>query len=137
MRLAFIEIAGFRGFKEKARFDLPAGFAVLTGRNGVGKSTVLDAVDFVLTGTINKYVVTGAKGGGLDEHIWWVGEGTPENHYVTVGFVDDNDELFVISRSREKGLDTASEDIERKLCEADLACTELGRDTDPDEPHQR
>ena len=63
MRLAFIEIAGFRGFKDKTRFDLPAGFAVLTGRNGVGKSTVLDAVDFVLTGTINKYVVTGAKGG--------------------------------------------------------------------------
>jgi chromosome segregation protein len=116
MRLAFIEIAGFRGFKEKTRFDLPAGFAVLTGRNGVGKSTVLDAVDFVLTGTINKYDVTGAKGGGLDEHIWWVGEGTAKNQYVTVGFVDETNELFVISRSRERGLDTASDDIGRRLC---------------------
>lgn len=34
MKLAFIEISGFRGFKNKARFDLPGGFAVLTGRNG-------------------------------------------------------------------------------------------------------
>ena len=117
MRLAFIEIAGFRGFKEKARFDLPAGFAVLTGRNGVGKSTVLDAVDFVLTGTINKYVVTDAKGGGLDEHLWWVGEGTAENHYVTIGFVDNDGRLFVVTRSRERGLDPAVEEIEDKLCE--------------------
>jgi chromosome segregation protein len=62
MKLAFIEIAGFRGFKDKTRFDFPSGFIVLTGRNGVGKSTVLDAVDFVLTGTINKYSVTGCQG---------------------------------------------------------------------------
>src|SRR6266446_3396432 len=74
MKLAFVEVAGFRAFKDKTRFDLPGGFAVLTGRNGAGKSTVLDAVDFVLTGTINKYVVKDARGGGLDEHIWWVGE---------------------------------------------------------------
>ena len=116
MKLAFIEIAGFRGFKDKTRFDLPAGFAVVTGRNGVGKSTVLDAVDFVLTGTINKYGVTGAKGGGLDEHIWWVGEGAPENQYVTVGFVDDSDERFVVTRSRERGLDVSNESIGRRLC---------------------
>lgn len=119
MKLAFIEIAGFRGFKDKTRLNLPGGFVVLTGRNGVGKSTVLDAVDFVLTGTINKYSVTGAKGGGLDDHIWWVGEGTAENHYVTVGFIDENGEEFVITRSRERGLDALEHDIARRLCTAD------------------
>ena len=41
MKLTFVEIAGFRGFKDKTRFDMPGGFVVLTGRNGVGKSTVL------------------------------------------------------------------------------------------------
>ncbi|MDO8354960.1 MAG: AAA family ATPase [Nitrospirota bacterium] len=116
MKLAFIEVAGFRGFKDKTRLDLPGGFVVLTGRNGVGKSTVLDAVDFVLTGTINKYSVKGAKGGGLDEHIWWVGEGTPENQYVSVGFVDGNGEEFVATRSRERGLDIQPNDIVRLLC---------------------
>jgi DNA repair exonuclease SbcCD ATPase subunit len=28
---------------------------VLNGRNGSGKSTVLDAIDFAITGTINKF----------------------------------------------------------------------------------
>lgn len=116
MKLAFIEVAGFRGFKDKTRLDLPGGFVVLTGRNGVGKSTVLDAVDFVLTGTINKYSVRGAKGGGLDDHIWWVGEGAPESQYVSVGFVDGNGEEFMATRSRERGLDMQANDIARLLC---------------------
>lgn len=116
MKLSFVEIAGFRGFKDRTRFDLPGGFVVLTGRNGVGKSTVLDAVDFLLTGTINKYAVKGARGGGLDDHIWWVGEGAPESQHVTVGFVDDTGEDFVITRSRERGLDTPMVDIARRLC---------------------
>jgi len=69
MKLDFVEMAGFRGFREKTRFDFPAGFAVLTGRNGVGKSTILDAIDFAVTGTINKFAFKSAKGGGLDEVI--------------------------------------------------------------------
>ncbi len=116
MKLAFVEVAGFRGFKDRTRFDLPAGFVVVTGRNGVGKSTVLDAVDFVLTGTISKYEVTGAKGGGLEDHIWWVGEGAPERQYATIGFIADDGEKLVVTRSRERGLDTPVEDIARRLC---------------------
>ena len=116
MKLAFVEIAGFRGFRDKTRFDLPAGFVVLTGRNGVGKSTVLDAVDFVLTGTINKYAVRSARGGGLDDHIWWVGEGAAESQYVAVGLVDEGGEEFVITRSRERGLETPADSIARRFC---------------------
>jgi chromosome segregation protein len=116
MKLSFVEVEGFRGFKDQARFDLPSGFAVLTGRNGAGKSTVLDAVDFALTGTINKFSVRGARGGGLDEHIWWVGEGTPKAYYVRIGFADDDGEEFVITRSREHGLDRDYEEIARRLC---------------------
>jgi hypothetical protein len=92
MKLDFVEIAGFRGFREKARFEFPAGFAVFTGRNGAGKSTVLDAVGFALTGTINKFAVKTARGGGLDEHVWWVGSGRAAKHYVTVGFSDGKGE---------------------------------------------
>lgn len=115
MKLAFVEVAGFRGFKDRTRFNLPAGFVVLTGRNGAGKSTVLDAVDFVLTGTISKYAVTGARGGGLEEHIWWIGEGAPEQ-YVTVGFVADDGKELVVTRSRDRGLDTSIEELSRRLC---------------------
>jgi chromosome segregation protein len=115
MKLKFVELAGFRGFKGTTRFELPEGFVVLTGRNGAGKSTVLDAVEFVLTGTISKYSVRGAKGGGLEEHIWWLGEGTASNHYVTLGLVDEVGEV-VITRSRSGGLDYNLEELASKLC---------------------
>ena len=104
MKVSFVEICGFRGFHDKVRFDLPSGFAVINGRNGSGKSTILDAIDFAITGTITKFAVRGARGGGLDEHIWWVGSGEPEAHYVSVGLDDGNGDPFIITRSRDRGL---------------------------------
>ncbi len=121
MRLLYVHIEGFRGFKDATRFDFPAGFAVLTGRNGAGKSTVLDAVDYVLTGTINKYAVKGAKGGGLDSHIWWVGEGTPAAQYVEVGFVAPDGSEVRINRSRDRGLQFPLDEIGRQLCLGPMA----------------
>ena len=116
MKLDFVEVAGFRGFKDKTTFNFDSGFAVLTGRNGVGKSSVFDAVDFALTGTINKYRVKGAKGGGLDSHIWWVGDGTPNEQYVRVGFIDTEGSKFEVRRSRELGLETSEKDMASRLC---------------------
>jgi chromosome segregation protein len=119
MKISFIEMSGFRGFKDKVRLDLPSGFAVLTGRNGAGKSTVFDAVDFALTGSINKFSVKAAKGGGLDEHIWWVGDGVPEDSYVTVGFIDAQGRALHITRSRERGLIAPIDQVAQLLCEGE------------------
>ena len=116
MKLDFVEIAGFRGFRDKTRFDLPPGFAVLCGRNGAGKSTVLDAIDFALTGTINKFSVRTARGGGLEDHIWWVGSGTAEASYVSVGFVDDNGQRFIVKRLRDGTLAPQSNENISRLC---------------------
>ena len=121
MKLDFVELAGFRGFRDKTRFDLPGGFTVLSGRNGSGKSTLLDAIDFAITGTINKFSVKEARGGGLDEHIWWVGEGKPEAHYVSVGFIAEDGEHFVITRSRERGCDMPPQEILNRLSNSQLA----------------
>jgi DNA repair exonuclease SbcCD ATPase subunit len=121
MKLDFVEICGFRGFRDRARFDFPAGFAVFSGRNGAGKSTVLDAVDFAITGTINKFTVTKAKGGGLDEHVWWVGSGTAEAHYVTVGFVAGDGQRFSITRSRDRGFQSSVTDVFSRLCVTGIA----------------
>ncbi len=101
MKLAYVEIAGFRGFRLKTRFEFHRGFAVITGRNGVGKSTAFDAIDFALTGSINKYEVRGAKGGGLEDHIWWVGGGRAEEHYVSVGFLSDDGQVLNVTRRRD------------------------------------
>src|ERR1035437_4610614 len=116
MKLQFVDLSGFRGFREKARFEFPGGFTVLSGRNGVGKSTVLDAIDFALTGTINKYSVKEAKGGGLDDHIWWVGTERSDAYFVSVGFVDDQDETFVVTRTRDSGSNVDAHQIVRHLC---------------------
>jgi chromosome segregation protein len=116
MKLEFVELSGFRGFRDKVRFELASGFTVLNGHNGTGKSTVLDAIDFALTGTINKFNVKEAKGGGLDEHIWWVGSGKAEAHSVSVGFVNDADERFVVTRSRESGCAVQPSEILTRLC---------------------
>jgi DNA repair exonuclease SbcCD ATPase subunit len=116
MKLGFIELAGFRGFRDKTRFNLPPGFAVLSGRNGSGKSTLLDAIDFAITGSINKFSVTTAKGGGLDEHIWWLGDTPADAHYVSVGFVSDDGVSFTITRSRDDGCSADPAEIVGRLC---------------------
>jgi DNA repair exonuclease SbcCD ATPase subunit len=121
MKVSFVELCGFRGFREKVRFDLPHGFVVLNGRNGSGKSTVLDAIDFAVTGTINKFASRNARGGGLDEHIWWVGRGQPQAYYVKVGFADDAGTPFVITHTRGRGSDRSPEEIAGRFCQTDGA----------------
>lgn len=116
MRISYVQIAGFRGFKNMTRFDFPSGFVVLTGRNGAGKSTVLDALDYAVTGTINKYNVKEAKGGGLDSHIWWMGEGAASAHYVEIGFVSPDGREVRINRSRDHGLQSSLKEVRTELC---------------------
>ncbi|MCR6644497.1 MAG: ATP-binding protein [Terricaulis sp.] len=116
MKVQFVELAGFRGFRVRTRFDIPRGFVVLTGRNGTGKSTVLDAIDFVLTGTINKFAVTGARGGGLESHIWWVGNGVASEHYARIGFATDDGQELVLTRERDGKLDCAPQKVADILC---------------------
>ncbi len=116
MKLAFVEVAGFRGFRAKTRFEIPPGFAVLTGRNGAGKSTVFDAIDFALTGTINKFDVTVAKGGGLDSHIWWLNDEAPDGYFVTIGVRSEDGEVETFTRTRDRGLTVGLDEVRRQLC---------------------
>ena len=82
---------------------------------------MLDAIDFAITGTINEFSVREARGGGLDEHIWWVGEGKPKAYYVSVGFVTDEGEHFVVTRSRERGCDKTPQEILKRLTNSRVA----------------
>ncbi|MEX3932092.1 AAA family ATPase [Paraburkholderia phymatum] len=116
MRLDFIEICGFRGFRDLVRINFGRGFTVITGRNGVGKSTLCDAVEFAITGSIDKYAVEKAAKESLSDYLWWRGEGIPKAHYVTASFVDDNGKPFTINRTRESGSDRSVEEIRAALC---------------------
>lgn len=116
MKLDFVEVCGFRGFREKIRVNFGSGFTVITGRNGVGKSTLCDAVEFALTGSIDKYAVEKAAQESLKDYLWWRGEGKPSDHYVSVSFKHDDGETFAITRTRESGADKTSAQIEAALC---------------------
>ncbi len=71
MRISHIYLCGFRGFKNLVQINFAPGFNIISGRNGVGKSTICDAIEFALTGTIDKY--NDAKSGNetIQDYIWW------------------------------------------------------------------
>jgi len=116
MRLDFIEVCGFRGFRDLVRINFGRGFTVITGRNGVGKSTLCDAVEFAITGSIDKYAVEKAAKESLSDYLWWRGEGVPKAHYVKASFVGDSGNPFTITRTREGGSDRSPEEIQAALC---------------------
>ena len=116
MRLEFIEVCGFRGFRDLVRINFGRGFTVITGRNGVGKSTLCDAVEFAITGSIDKYAVEKAAKESISDYVWWRGDGVPNAHYVTVSFIDDSGKPFTITRTRERGSNRSSEEIQSALC---------------------
>lgn len=93
MRIERISVAGFRGFREPVTVPLAHAFTVVDGRNGVGKSTLFDAVEYVLTGQIGKYENAKAAGETVDDYIWWKGEGTPSERFVEVAFRGDGDPI--------------------------------------------
>jgi len=118
MKLSFVEIAGFRSCRDQLRVEFGSGLTVITGRNGVGKSTIMDAIEFVLTGTISKYKVERAKGGGLADHTWWVGDNPAPEKFVMVGFQDERGQDFVAKRTP-FGLETEIENLSDMLLSSD------------------
>lgn len=96
MKLAYIEASGFRGYRKKFRVDFGERFTVIDGRNGTGKSTVFDAIEFAMTGRIAKYNEAKADGESAADYVWWKGDnfGVAER-YVEVGFLDDGRSIAI------------------------------------------
>lgn len=118
MRVNYVEICGFRGFRDRVRIDCGRGFTVVSGRNGVGKSTLCDAVEFALTGAIDKYRVEKAARESINDYLWWRGKGKASDHFVRVSFETPDGDEFVVTRARESGADKSASQIEDILCSA-------------------
>lgn len=94
MRLRYVHLHGFRGYRKPVRIDFAESFTIIDGRNGVGKSTIFDAVEFALTGTISKYLDAKADGESVTDYLWWTGPNGQEDdlshHFVEVGFGEES-----------------------------------------------
>jgi len=99
MKLAYVHVCGFRGYQKPVRIDFSDSFTIIDGRNGVGKSTIFDAVEFALTGTISKYLDAKSGRESVADYLWWTGEGDGlADRFVEVGF-RDGDEIVAIRRT--------------------------------------
>ena len=100
MKLSFVEMSGFRGYRDRIRIDFGTDVTIIDGRNGVGKSTIFDAVEYALTGTIAKYLEAKANRESVADYIWWLGDANgPDERYVSVGFIDRGSETIVTRSS--------------------------------------
>jgi AAA domain len=118
VKLAYVDLCGFRGHHKQLRIEFPDGFTVIDGRNGVGKSTIFDAVEFGVTGTITKYGDAAADRETIADYIWWTGEGPPpKERYVEVGFHDGNDVLPVRRTQLSEADPSAMDAVMQRLCD--------------------
>ena len=99
MKLAYVHISGFRGYQKPVRIDFAESFTIIDGRNGVGKSTIFDAVEFALTGTISKYLDAKADRESVEDYLWWSGEGDPASERFVEAAFRDGDEIIAIRRT--------------------------------------
>lgn len=100
MKLDYLDLCGFRGYRNQVRIEFADRFTVIDGRNGVGKSTIFDAIEFALTGQLSKYQEAKASGESVADYIWWTGgESPPMDRYVEVGF-RSGDERVAIRRKQ-------------------------------------
>lgn len=101
MRCQFVHVAGFRGVRDELQLEFPPGFTVVTGRNGAGKSTIFDAIEYALIGHLRRQSEQTERSERIEDYIWWRGERPAERRFVTVGFVSDDGEEFVVTRTPE------------------------------------
>lgn len=91
MRLKQLELAAFRGFKEPTTIRFGTGFTIITGRNGSGKSSICDALEYVLTRHLSRFGPTDVEGGErIDDYIWWRNGARSANRQVKAVFELDD-----------------------------------------------
>lgn len=98
MRIREIRIEGFRGVRSRLTIPCGDGFTVISGRNGTGKSTICDAIEFALTGTLARFMAHTEKRERIADYLWWRGEGEPRERFVAIKFVDDHGYEFEVHR---------------------------------------
>lgn len=99
MKLSKIIISGFRGVKKVLEINLPSGFIVICGRNGSGKSTICNAIEFALTGQLQEYNTHSERSESIKDYIWWRGSEPPKESFVKLEISNGLADPFTIERN--------------------------------------
>jgi chromosome segregation protein len=90
MKLKEIEIEGFRGVRDNLIVPFGEDFTIITGPNGAGKSSVIDAIEFALSGRLAKFgdekTAKGESGEKGEDYVWWRGSPFARSHFIRVDF---------------------------------------------------
>lgn len=133
MRLSIesLTVRGFRGIPGKETLNLAGNNGVVVGPNGTGKSTLTQALEFLLTGQVS--ALTGAGTGRINrrEHIPNHNV-DPREVYVEVQFADEGGESLTVRReftsSSSIEASRRPESLERFLTLADQGLALLTRE---------
>jgi chromosome segregation protein len=120
MKLSRIEMEGFRGVRAHQKINVPNGFLVITGRNGSGKSTVCDAIEYALTGTLSKYEESTERGESTEQYVWWRGRRPAANNYVRVVLRAETGHEVVVERRPDGVTVGGSDSLEASLCDVGI-----------------
>lgn len=115
MKIKALKFAGFRGARTEVALELPGSFVVIAGRNGTGKSTICDAVEFALTGRLRQESGHTEKREGIIDYVWWRGDKPPIGRFVEATVVDEDGKLYTVRRTPTETL--GHEVLEHVLCD--------------------
>ena len=121
MRLRAITLSGFRGVHGDLTIAVPPGFLVITGRNGSGKSTVCDAIEFALTGNVGWRSLEKESGEGFREYLWWKGKVPSPSQSVVLDLVGDDGSQLQVFRNASGDHSPSPDTLSNKLCHVGAA----------------
>jgi len=126
MKILNLEIKNIRGIKT-IKIDPEGHNVVVFGPNGTGKSALVDAVDFLLTGRISRLVGEGAKFLRLKEHGCHVDSRDDLRNTVVIAKAEVEGKTVVLERSIERPSSLKVEPEQHKdLVEGYLEGADLG-----------
>ncbi|MEZ4417184.1 MAG: AAA family ATPase [Gemmatimonadota bacterium] len=121
MKLTRVELSGFRGVRDRVSITVPSGFLVITGRNGAGKSSVLDAVEFSLVGHLRRQQGQSERSERIEDYLWWRGAGDPSDQYARCFFEGDDGRALVLRRDPSNSASGISPEVQDVLTETQSA----------------
>jgi DNA repair exonuclease SbcCD ATPase subunit len=121
MRVARLKVAGFRGIRSDVDIEFPPGFTVISGRNGAGKTSICDAIEFALTGGIKWREDETERRERIGDYVWWRGKEGAHDHYVELVLVDEGSGRKHKVRRDPEGLKAGGPKLEELLTDASKA----------------